>query len=278
MLEWRAEISSQIASFLRMVGRQPRSLLMLDYDGTLAPFRRERDQAFPYPGVTPVLQDIVRIGRTRVVIVSGRDVSETVSLLNIQPCPEIWGLHGRQRQIPSGIVQSSPLDSATLDALSDADRWLGYQHLRHHAEFKKGSIAVHWRGLSATEGEQIRDRVLLGWRPIAENADLAILHFDGGIEIRPCGIDKGDAVRAILQEVSTDAPAVYLGDDTTDEPAFVAMRGRGLSILVGLRRRPSAAQVWLQPPDELLAFLVQWLSACQGCTVPNGKKAMKVAG
>jgi trehalose-6-phosphatase len=34
-------------------------LLMLDYDGTLAPFRKERDEALPYPGVDEALQTIV---------------------------------------------------------------------------------------------------------------------------------------------------------------------------------------------------------------------------
>jgi trehalose-6-phosphatase len=38
---------------------------MLDYDGTLAPFRNNPKQAFPYPGASPLLQEKVRAGRTR---------------------------------------------------------------------------------------------------------------------------------------------------------------------------------------------------------------------
>src|ERR1700683_2707419 len=34
------------------------SVLLLDYDGTLAPFSLDRDVAVPYPGVRAVLQNI----------------------------------------------------------------------------------------------------------------------------------------------------------------------------------------------------------------------------
>ena len=105
------------------------------------------------------------------------------------------------------------LDVQTLDGLSDADRWLTYQQLRHAAEFKTGGVAVHWRGLSETEVEDLRSRVLLGWRPIAERNGLDLLEFDGGVEIRARYANKGDAVRMVLDEISPDSPVAYLGDD-----------------------------------------------------------------
>jgi len=63
--------------------------------------------------------------------------------------------------------------------------------------------------------------------------------------------------------VDPDAPAAYLGDDNTDEPAFRVMNGRGLSVLVRTKWRETAARLWLQPPEELLDFLTQWLQACK---------------
>ena len=91
---------------------------------------------------------------------------------------------------------------------------------------------------------------------------LKLLEFDGGIEIRPPEANKGDAVRTILSEMNPETPAAYLGDDNTDEHAFQAMNGRGLSILVRPRWRPTTAQLWLSPPDEVLDFLTRWLKAC----------------
>src|SRR5262245_34975043 len=124
---------------------------MLDYDGTLSPFHRHRHLAFPYPGVTRALEEIVQNRHTRVVIVSGRDTEQTCSLVGIRPSPEIWGLHGLQRRRPDGALETLQVGERTLDALSDADRWLVYQQLLHTAEHKRGSIAVHWRGLNDDE-------------------------------------------------------------------------------------------------------------------------------
>jgi trehalose-6-phosphatase len=50
----------------------------------------------------------------------------------------------------------------------------------------------------------------------------------------------------------------FLGDDLTDEDGFLAIRGRGLGILVRKTFRPTAAEVHLHPPRELLEFLDQW--------------------
>jgi trehalose 6-phosphate phosphatase len=251
-----------VESFLGTVARAPRSLLMLDFDGTVAPFQKDRGKAFPYPGMRSVLQEILGAGRTRVVMVSGRDATELIPLLAVKPHPEVWGLHGLQRVKTDGSIEVSPLDEPTLKALAVADDWLVAQQLQHIAEFKAGSIAVHWRGLDLTEAEDIHRRVMLGWTGIAKQSGLDLLHFDGGVEIRSKKANKGTAVRILLSEMDPDAPAAYLGDDTTDEDAFQAINGLGLSILVRPVWRPTAAQLWLRPPGEVLDLLTRWL-VCQ---------------
>mgnify|MGYP001553622600 CR=1 FL=1 len=42
--------------FFARLAAVPRAILMLDYDGTLAPFRENRFEAVPYPGVREVLE------------------------------------------------------------------------------------------------------------------------------------------------------------------------------------------------------------------------------
>jgi trehalose 6-phosphate phosphatase len=255
----RSGLQSQLASFLRKVAQAPESALLLDYDGTLAPFQSQRDQAYPYPGVALLLQEIVRDCRTRVIVVSGRDATEVLPLLNVHPSPEVWGVHGLQRLKSDGSTEMPQLDERTLHGLSDAERWLGYQELLHTAEFKPGSIAVHWRGLSDNDTEALRARVRLGWHSIARHRQLDLLEFDGGLEIRARAADKGEAVRGFLDEIAADAPIAYLGDDTTDESAFKVLEGRGLTVLVRPKWRATSAQFWLKPPEELLDFLGQWL-------------------
>lgn len=271
-------MQSTVESFLRTVADAPRSLLLLDYDGTLAPFRKERDQAFPYPGVASLLKKITHNSRTRVVIVSGRDAEDTVRLLGIEPSPEVWGLHGSQRLRPGGPAEIVQPDPVALEALAVADHWLGYQQLQHLAEFKPGSIAVHWRDLEEWEADQIRGRILLGWIHIAQDTALDLLEFDGGVEIRAASTDKGDAVYTIMNEMAPDTPVAYLGDDSTDEHAFRAVNDRGLSILVRTQWRRTAAQLWLKPPDELIDLLERWLDAGQKQETPGSQGAAGVKG
>jgi trehalose 6-phosphate phosphatase len=275
----RPEVQSQLMPFLQTVARSAESALLLDYDGTLAPFHAERDKAFPYPGVAPVVQEIVRHGRTRVIVISGRDARDVIPLLNVRPRPEVWGIHGLQRLRTNGNTEMPRLDARTLDGLSDADRWLGYQQLRSVAEFKAGSIAVHWRGLTAIDAEDLRSRVMLGWRPIAEYSGLDLLQFDGGVEIRAAEADKGEAVRDFLTKISPEAPVAYLGDDSSDESAFQALGSRGLSVLVRPVWRETNAQLWLKPPEELLDFLGLWLKArSEGGGAAKGNAARAVNG
>ena len=270
----RPEALSQFTPFLEIVARSSRAALLLDYDGTLAPFHADRDRAYPYPGVSLLLQEMVRNGRTRVVIISGRDAEDVLPFLDLHPAPEVWGVYGLQRLRTDGTVEMPQLDDRTLDGLSEADRWLGYLQLRYVAEFKAGSIAIHWRGLSEIEAEDVRSRVTLGWQPIAEHRGLDLLAFDGGIEIRAHRANKGDAVRTFLDEIGEGTPAAYLGDDSADESAFRAMQGRGLTVLVRPTWRETAAQFWLKPPEELVAFFEAWLQACtKNSTVHSGAAA-----
>ena len=245
-----------IDQFMDRLAASRRSALLLDYDGTLAPFQVDRRRATPYMGVVPTLQTIISSGKTRVVIVTGREASQVLPLLGIDPHPEVWGAHGLQRLHPSGLCETAPIDEARLAALEAARARI--ETVQVQTEVKPGGVAVHWRGLPEVEAEVIRERVLREWFPIAQRSSLKILEFEGGVEIRVSDIDKGAALRTILHELGDSAPIAYLGDDATDERAFEALGDRGLSVLVRPEWRKSAAQVWLRPPDELLNFLTRW--------------------
>jgi len=252
-----------LAAFFREVARARRSALLLDYDGTLAPFELDRNQAVPYPGVTELLQDIMDTGRTRVVIISGRRAQELGPLLRLSPPPEVWGTHGLERLRSDGTYEVANIDYTTLESLDEADRWVDSLKLHNLLEHKPGSLALHWRGLPQQEAINIRSEVLRGWVPISERACLTLQRFDGGVEIRMADRSKADAVQSILVEMDVEAPVAYLGDDDTDEDAFHALHNRGLRVLVRPHWRATDADLWLRPPAQLMAFLDDWLTACR---------------
>jgi trehalose 6-phosphate phosphatase len=257
-----------VQRFFNELASAHESALLLDYDGTLSPFQLDRLEAFPYPGVPILLTEIMNTGHTRVVVISGRPAHEVVSLLGIAPHPEVWGAHGLQRLRSDGSYDLPHLDEVSTHALAEADTWLDGLDLHHLAEHKPGGLAVHWRGLTASEQSETRKIVLLGWMPVAHRSGMVLQEFDGGVEIRTSDRNKGDAVRTILNELQSEAPVAYLGDDETDEDAFQALCDRGLRVLVRPEWRETAANVWLKPPAELLVFLCYWLEACRNAERP----------
>lgn len=240
-------------------------VLLLDYDGTLAPFHVDPQQAAPYPGVRERLDRLMLAGHTRVVLVSGRWTRSLLPLLGLARMPEIWGSHGWEQLKPNGDYAVGRLPDATMRSLLDTDTLVGeIGTAGGRCELKPGGLAIHWRGLAASQVADIRAIVRERCKEQALHEGLVWHDFDGGIELRAPGRTKGFVVDTVLAELADDAAVAYLGDDLTDEDAFRALRGRGIGVLVRPERRPTAADLWLRPPQELLEFLDRWYTAGKG--------------
>jgi len=257
-----AGVDSAIEALLSRVATAPVSALLVDFDGTLAPFRVDPASVRPWAGVRELLERIQCTGRTTIAVVTGRPACETAPLLGIIPPPEVWGLHGAERLDAAGWLEQQTLEvedrmalAAILELLPLADLARGIR-----IERKWNAIAVHWRGVSERSVQTTRARVMALFHQAARTGRMRCMPFDGGVELC-AGRNKGDAVRLILHRLAADTPVAYLGDDETDEDAFQALEGRGLGILVRRRQRPSAAHAWLRPPGQLRDFLAAWLRA-----------------
>jgi trehalose-phosphatase len=254
---------------LRLRGA-PRSVLMLDYDGTLAPFHVDRFAATPFPGVEERLVTLSTISQVRLVLVSGRSARELHDLLRPDIRAEIWGSHGWERLRSDGTYELfalSPVQRAALDQVGLEMSALG---LSETLEVKPTSLAIHWRSFEPAMQERIRSSVQSIFARIDQGDGLHLLPFDGGLELRSTDRTKGTAVTEILSQKPDDAPAAYLGDDLTDEDAFAALGDRGFSILVRTEVRASCARFWLRPPKELLEFLDEWIAASKSPAPATG--------
>ena len=94
-------LSPSLRSELRAVAAGP-SLLALDYDGTLAPFRSERSEARMPGELRELLAALAGCEATRVAIVSGRPIAGLEALIDLDPLPELFGVHGWERRLPDG--------------------------------------------------------------------------------------------------------------------------------------------------------------------------------
>ena len=253
--------ATQNAWWVRL-SKTPENVLMLDYDGTLAPFRVDRMSASPYPGVVERLERLLQLGNSKIVLVSGRPVSELRKLFPFADKVDLWASHGREHRTPSGdytLYELTPDQTALLNKIESdlASAFLPPSSI----ERKPANLAIHWRGLEPEEQETIRDRVLNRYRSLSQNASIELMPFEDGLEFRALGRTKADVVRAVLANLQEDGMAAYLGDDRTDEDAFGAMRSGDLALLVRDSPRATLADYWLAPPEELLAFLNQWIAA-----------------
>lgn len=276
------ETVQKLDEFFKTFSGSKSPLLLLDYDGTLAPFRVDRNKARPWTGVREAIGKIQRQGRTRMVVITGRPAKEIAPLLRGNPPViehpiEVWGLHGAERLHTDGrreLEQAPPETQRRLDELRE--------HLRHNNlggqfEDKPNAAVMHWRGASPRTAKFIEVRTRELFEPLSKLPGVTLLEFEGGLELR-VGRDKGGAIAALIDEAGSATPAVYVGDDFTDEAAFQALndhaRGPHLSVLMRPEHRETKADVWLRPPAELRGFLKRWFRAIE---LAHGKHAAEVA-
>lgn len=294
LLSWSAASED---AFWQQLSAAPRATLLLDYDGTLAPFVEERDKAVPYPGVRERIETLLQMmadgTRVRLGFVTGRPAPELLPLLAVSRPVEVWGGHGAEHLTADGQIRRTPLSPRILSLLEQAAACALAHARAPHVEQKKQSVALHIRGMNELDAAATLEAVWDEWETLIEKAQeeakggiaptgssgilsleetflepaaapLGIHSFTGGIELRVSGHTKAAAVAAVRRQEPVESIIAFLGDDRTDEDAFTALPSHasgGLGVLVTPEPRATAACWHLTPPAELLAFLDCWITA-----------------
>lgn len=252
-----ADLPSALADLDRVLAplRERPPAVFLDFDGTLSPIVDRPEDAQLLPGMRDVLRDLARVAT--VAVVSGRDAADVRSRVGL-PGIACAGSHGFEVLGPGDRSHVHEGAERYLPALDEAESELkealaGIDGCQ--VERKRFAVAIHFRRVAADRVEKVESVV----------ADVAGRHDDlrrtGGKkvhELRPdLDWDKGSAVRWLLRELVAEESAVpvYLGDDVTDEDAFVALGADGIAIAVGRERRPTRAAWSLADPREVARFL-----------------------
>ena len=147
-------------SFFDELERAEARVLMLDYDGTLAPFRVEPSAARPYRGVRQLVGEIMFSGHTRLAIITGRPVKGFLDLLAVDPPPEVWGSFGWEHLNAGGSYQMSTLPEIAKDGVAESVMRANDAGFGSRIEAKPSSVSLHWRGLSAAASRKCRE-----WAP-----------------------------------------------------------------------------------------------------------------
>jgi trehalose 6-phosphate phosphatase len=222
------------------------ALVAFDYDGTLSAIVADPAKAVPHPDVPAALAALsARVGL--VAIVTGRPAALAVDLggFGSEPGLErlvVLGHYGMERwDASTGQLQGAepaaglavvtdrlPGLLASLD-LADAD-----------VEHKGLSVAVHVRRLPDPVAAFARMEAPL--RELAAETDLVAEPGRFVVELRPAGMDKGQALRSLIEE--TDASVVaFTGDDLGDLAAFDEVDRQRAVGLAGLLVCSGSAEV-----------------------------------
>src|SRR4029450_7777417 len=154
----------------------PQCVLLVDYDGTLAPFDEKPERAHLYPEVADALDRLIEGGRTRVVIVSGRELNDLLPLLPFRRRPEVWGSHGWQRLMPDGKLVVREPDAAVRNKLDAAERLARDLVVKGaRLERKAASVALHWRGLSPDIASVVHAAARNSWETLARDRTVELM-------------------------------------------------------------------------------------------------------
>jgi trehalose 6-phosphate phosphatase len=255
--------TSGYSKFMQDLAAAKQRVLIVDYDGTIAPSTVHRLRTVPFPGVTELLHRIMLECGTRVIVTGSRAAHEVIPLLGMIPPPEIWGTYGAERVLADGSYEEIEVSQDALEVLLKSETRLEREGLGHLLDVRLAAVAVHWKGLRPVEVLRVRTKAHKVLEPLAHTSGLVLVDFEEGVEIRLRGANKGTAVQNLLCQLHADVPIAYIGDDITDEDAFRVLNDRGLTVLISGKPRFTAAQISLKAPDDLLGFLQAWVKACR---------------
>ncbi|MET9411436.1 trehalose-phosphatase [Streptomyces sp. NPDC002935] len=207
--------------------RPTRTVVALDFDGTLAPIVPDPDQARAHPDAVPALAALAPKVAS-VAVVTGRPAGVAVRHGGFAGVPGlehlvVLGHYGAERwdAVSGTVTAPAPHPGvATVRAelpgfLDGIGAWQGTW-----IEEKGRAVAVHTRRAADPQAafEALRE-------PLAELAARHGLIVEPGrmvLELRPPGMDKGVALLEYVREIGAEA-VLYAGDDLGDLPAFSAV-------------------------------------------------------
>ncbi|HEU4959102.1 MAG TPA: trehalose-phosphatase [Sphingomonas sp.] len=211
--------------------------LFLDFDGTLVELAERPEAVAVDAALAGLLDRLAERLDGRVVLVSGRSIQQLDGFLEEAGAMlGFVGSHGAETRLAGGAIVR-PDRPASLDAAARlfADAFRGRDGVV--IEAKSLGVGLHYRLDPSAENEAHAIA-----EAFAAANDLEVQHGKMMVELRLPGHDKGSAIAALMDRAPfAGHPPVFLGDDLTDEPGFVAAAAHGgAGILVGAARETTA--------------------------------------
>ena len=205
--------------------------ILLDIDGTILDIAPSPPQVWVPAGLRQTLSRLANLTGGAVALVSGRSINDIDLIFSPLQLPAI-GVHGAEmRTAADSDVQSrvAPLSRALKRKLTTVAEF-GPGIL---VEDKGYSLALHYR-LAPERGPAVLAAIAKICAGMPDES-VEILPGKLVVDIKPAGINKGDAVCALMQRAPfAGRQPIFIGDDTTDLPVFgIIPQFGGLAYSVG---------------------------------------------
>lgn len=237
-------------------------VLLLDFDGTLAPIVERPELAAPLPGARAALDRLLARRDVAVAVVSGRGLADARDLLGVEQIAYA-GNHGMEIEAP-GLQEVHAEAAGARPALERVAQRV-QSSVRDVpgaiVEDKRLTLSIHYRQVADAQVHRVRRAVA---DALQGEPELRVTEGKKVLEVRPV-VDwhKGRAVTFLLEHLHPRpaAPVLYIGDDTTDEDAFAALRERGgaaYGVLVteaAPAAPATAARCFVRDPAEVAQLL-----------------------
>jgi trehalose 6-phosphate phosphatase len=203
-------------------------LVACDYDGTIAPIVADPMAALPTRETSVALRALATLPQTHVAVISGRSLRDLAALSRFPAEIHLVGSHGSEFDIGFGLGTDD--DARALRSQIETElSALASSYPGAILELKPASVALHYRNIDESDGEELQAKVLAG------PATLAGVHVKLAkmvVELSVIETDKGKALETIRHRIGATA-VLYLGDDKTDEDAFATLTGPDVGVKVG---------------------------------------------
>ncbi len=234
--------------------------LFLDLDGTLAPIVARPDEARVPDSTVAILRRLALCPEGKVAIVSGRALDDARALVGLDSI-YYAGNHGLEIAGPDGVRFDEPIALALRARLDERIAALARRLSTVpgvEVEPKGLTASVHYRRVDPDRWPAVAAAVVALVPP--DDPDFAARGGKRVHEIRPrVAWGKGSACLWIARHLGRAAELpIFLGDDLTDEDAFLALAPRGLTGRVGSFSH-THARYRLVDTAEVAAFL-EWLA------------------
>ena len=226
--------------------------LFLDFDGTLVDIAPTPSDVMIPEGLTQRLRHLAWLLNGALAVISGRPIIVIDEFLGgAVPC--VAGVHGAERRNALGHIHRLVLDPEAIAPFRITLGEFARSRPGVLLEDKGVSLALHFR-----ERPEAGDAARAVVDACVAASHGAFERLDGKmvVELKPLSITKVGALAAYMNEAPfAGRRPVFVGDDITDESAFIEVsRTNGFGVVVG-EHHPTAASARLPS----VAALHHWL-------------------